>query len=62
MHAIEGLRGAAMVTRAGQVKLEAAGGLADAEADVTCTPQTRFQLCSVSKQFAVASDPRSVYP
>src|SRR2546423_15448649 len=32
-----------------------AGGLADAEAGVKCTPQTRFQLCSVSKQFAAAA-------
>lgn len=55
MHAIEGLRGAAMVTRAGRVRLEVAGGLADAEAGVKCTPQTRFQLCSVSKQFAAAA-------
>ena len=55
MHAIEGLRGAAMVTRAGQVRLEVAGGLADAEAGVKCTPQTRFQLCSVSKQLAAAA-------
>ena len=55
MHAIEGLRGAAMVTRAGQVKMEVASGLADAEADVRCTPQTRFQVCSVSKQFAATA-------
>jgi len=44
-----------MVTRAGQVKLEVASGLADAEADVRCTPQTRFQVCSVSKQFAATA-------
>jgi CubicO group peptidase (beta-lactamase class C family) len=55
VHAIEGLRGAAMVTRAGQVRLEVASGLADAEAGVKCTPQTRFQICSVSKQFAAAA-------
>lgn len=55
MQAIEGLRGAATVTRAGQVRLEAAGGLADAGAGVMCTPQTRFQICSVSKQFAAAA-------
>jgi CubicO group peptidase (beta-lactamase class C family) len=55
VHAIEGLRGAAMVTRAGQVRLEVADGLADAEAGVKCTPQTRFQLCSVSKQFAAVA-------
>ena len=55
MQAIEGLRGAATVTRAGEVRLEAAGGLADAGAGVMCTPQTRFQICSVSKQFAAAA-------
>jgi CubicO group peptidase (beta-lactamase class C family) len=55
VQAIEGLRGAATVTRAGQVRLEAAGGLADAGAGVMCTPQTRFQICSVSKQFAAAA-------
>jgi CubicO group peptidase (beta-lactamase class C family) len=48
---VEGLRGAAIVTRAGRVGLEVASGLADAEAGVTCTPRTRFQISSVSKQF-----------
>jgi CubicO group peptidase (beta-lactamase class C family) len=52
---IDGLRGAAIVTRAGSVELELAGGLADAEADAECTPQTRFQIASVSKQFAAAA-------
>jgi CubicO group peptidase (beta-lactamase class C family) len=55
VQAIEGLRGAAMVTRAGQVRLEVASGLADAGAGVKCTPQTRFQICSVSKQFAAVA-------
>lgn len=55
MHSIEGLRGAAIVTRAGRVKLEVTGGLADAEAGVECTPQTRFQIASVSKQFAAVA-------
>ena len=55
MHAIEGLHGAAIVTRAGQARLEVASGLADAGAGVKCTPQTRFQVCSVSKQFAAAA-------
>jgi CubicO group peptidase (beta-lactamase class C family) len=50
---IDGLRGAAIVTRAGSVELELAGGLA--EADAECTPQTRFQIASVSKQFAAAA-------
>jgi CubicO group peptidase (beta-lactamase class C family) len=55
VQAIEGLRGAATVTRAGQVRLEAASGPADAGAGVICTPRTRFQICSVSKQFAAAA-------
>lgn len=55
MLSIEGLRGAATVTRDDQVKLEVAGGQADAEAGVACTPQTRFQICSVSKQFAAVT-------
>jgi len=41
MHPVEGLRGAAIVTRAGRVRLEAASGLADAEAGAKCTPRTR---------------------
>jgi CubicO group peptidase (beta-lactamase class C family) len=55
VQSIEGLRGAAIVTRAGRVQLEAAGGLADAETGVKCTTQTRFQICSVSKQFAAVA-------
>lgn len=55
MQAIEGLRGAAIVTRAWRVKLEVAGGLADAGADAPCTPHTRFQIASVSKQFAAVA-------
>jgi len=52
---VEGLPGAAIVTRAGSVELELAGGLADAESGARCTPQTRFQIASVSKQFAAAA-------
>jgi len=55
VHSIEGLRGAAIVTCAGRVKLEVAGGLADAEAGVKCTPRTRFQIASASKQFAAVA-------
>jgi CubicO group peptidase (beta-lactamase class C family) len=55
VRSVEGLRGAAIVTRGGRVMLEAASGLADAEAGVGCTPRTRFQLCSVSKQFAAVA-------
>jgi CubicO group peptidase (beta-lactamase class C family) len=55
MRQVEGLRGTAMVTRGGSVAANLAEGLADAEAGVPCTPGTRFQLCSVSKQFAAAA-------
>jgi CubicO group peptidase (beta-lactamase class C family) len=51
VHSLEGLPGAAMVTRGGQVKMVVASRLAGA--GVKCTPQTWFQICSVSEQFAV---------
>jgi CubicO group peptidase (beta-lactamase class C family) len=44
-----------MVTKGGSVQTEQAAGLADVEAGIPCTSQTRFQLCSVSKQFAAAA-------
>jgi CubicO group peptidase (beta-lactamase class C family) len=49
------LRGVAMVTKAGTVRTELAGGLADAASGRPCTLETRFQLCSISKQFAAAA-------
>jgi CubicO group peptidase (beta-lactamase class C family) len=49
------LRGVATVTRAGTVRAELTGGLADAAAGIPCTPRTRFQICSISKQFAAAA-------
>jgi CubicO group peptidase (beta-lactamase class C family) len=55
VNSVEGLRGAAIVTRGGRVELEVASGLADAEAGTKCTPQTRFQISSVSKQFAAVA-------
>jgi CubicO group peptidase (beta-lactamase class C family) len=55
MHQTEDLRGTAMVTRGGPVVAELAGGPADAAAGTLCTQQTRFQLCSVSKQYAAAA-------
>lgn len=55
MRPVVGLRGTAMVTKGGSVQADLAGGLADVEAGVPCTPGTRFQLCSVSKQFAAAA-------
>ncbi len=55
MRSVEGLRGAVTVTRAGSVEVELAGGLADAGSGARCTPQTRFQIASVSKQFAATA-------
>jgi CubicO group peptidase (beta-lactamase class C family) len=55
MRPVEGLRGTAMVTKGGLVEADLAGGLADVEAGVPCTSATRFQLCSVSKQFTAAA-------
>jgi len=52
---VEGLPGAATVTRAGSVELELAGGPADVGSGARCTPQTPFQIASVSKQFAAAA-------
>lgn len=44
-----------MVTKGGTVVASLAEGLANADAGVPCTPQTPFQLCSVSKQFAATA-------
>jgi CubicO group peptidase (beta-lactamase class C family) len=55
MRPVADLRGAAMVTKGGSVVADVAVGMADIEAGVRCRPGTRFQLCSVSKQFAAAA-------
>lgn len=55
MRPVEGLRGTAMVTQGGSATVDLAAGLADVDAGVRCTSETRFQLCSVSKQFAAAA-------
>jgi CubicO group peptidase (beta-lactamase class C family) len=55
MDSMQELRGAAMVTKGGVVFAELAEGLADVEAGVRCTLATRFQVCSVSKQFTAAA-------
>jgi len=44
-----------LVTRDGSVLTELAQGTADIDTGTPCTAQTRFQLCSVSKQFAAAA-------
>ena len=55
MRPVAGLRGTAMVTRGGSVVADLAAGPADIEAGVQCSSGTRFQLCSVSKQFTAAA-------
>jgi CubicO group peptidase (beta-lactamase class C family) len=55
MGPVEGLRGTAMVTKGGSAEVDLAAGLADVEAGVPCSSGTRFQLCSVSKQFVAAA-------
>ena len=55
MRPVAGLRGTAMVTKGGSVEADLAAGLADIEAGVLCSSGTRFQLCSVSKQFTAAA-------
>jgi CubicO group peptidase (beta-lactamase class C family) len=44
-----------MVTKGGSVEADLAAGPADIEAGVLCSSGTRFQLCSVSKQFTAAA-------
>jgi CubicO group peptidase (beta-lactamase class C family) len=44
-----------MVTRGRSVVADLAAGPADVEAGVQCSSGTRFQLCSVSKQFTAAA-------
>jgi CubicO group peptidase (beta-lactamase class C family) len=55
MRTVDGLCGVVVVVRAGSVVLELAAGPADVEAGAECTPQTRFQIASVSKQFVAAA-------
>jgi CubicO group peptidase (beta-lactamase class C family) len=49
------LSGVAVVRRHGDVLLRRAAGVADVSSGRACTPDTRFQLCSVSKQFTAAA-------
>lgn len=55
MPTLDDLTGAVLVTRADRVKLEMASGLADTAAGTACTGRTRFQVSSISKQFAAAA-------
>ena len=50
-----GFGGAVLVTRGGRPLVRAAAGVADAATARPLTPETVFQLCSVSKQFTAAA-------
>jgi CubicO group peptidase (beta-lactamase class C family) len=52
VHEIEGLHGAALVTRGDLVEMMQAGGPTGDAAGSNCTAQTRFQIASASKEFA----------
>jgi CubicO group peptidase (beta-lactamase class C family) len=52
---MENLHGTVMVTKGRSLVTDLAGGLADIEGGVPCTADTRFQLCSVSKQFTAVA-------
>jgi len=52
---IDGLHGAVAVSRDGSMLLTAAGGVTDARAGTPCQPGSRFQVASVSKQFAATA-------
>jgi CubicO group peptidase (beta-lactamase class C family) len=55
VHLEESLHGSVMVTKAGSILADLAGGLADVENGIACTTLTRFQVASVSKQFAATA-------
>jgi len=50
-----GISGVAVAQRGGVVVAERVGGLADRDLGLLCTPATRFQIASVSKQFTAAA-------
>lgn len=49
------LTGAVLATRGDDVVLEAYGGVADPTTGARCGPRSRFQIASLSKQFAAAA-------
>jgi CubicO group peptidase (beta-lactamase class C family) len=52
---LPGFAGAVLVTRGGRPVLREAAGVADAATGQLLTPESIFQLCSVSKQFTAAA-------
>lgn len=55
MQDIDGLNGSLLVKRGSATALQVSNGAADTEAGTACTPDTRFQIASVSKQFTAAA-------
>ena len=51
----DGLSGVALAQRGGVTVAEHVGGMADRDLGLACTAQTRFQIASVSKQFAAVA-------
>ena len=51
----DGFSGVILVARGGQVLLRKAAGFADYQQDIRNTPETRFPLLSVTKQFTAAA-------
>lgn len=47
--------GAVLLARGSDIAYEAYGGAADVTTGLLCTPDTRFQIASISKQFAAAA-------
>jgi CubicO group peptidase (beta-lactamase class C family) len=54
MH-VDEMSGVAIARRGGVTVAERVGGLADRDLGAACTPETRFQIASVSKQFTAAA-------
>lgn len=52
---LDGMSGVAVARREGVIVAERAGGSADRDLGLACTPETRFQIASVSKHFTAAA-------
>jgi CubicO group peptidase (beta-lactamase class C family) len=52
---VDNMSGVAVAARSGVTVAQRSGGLADRAIGSTCTPATRFQISSVSKQFTAAA-------
>ncbi|HEY0935628.1 MAG TPA: serine hydrolase domain-containing protein, partial [Trebonia sp.] len=52
---VDGMSGVAVAARGGVTVAQRAGGPANRATGTACTPETRFQIASVSKQFTAAA-------